>query len=429
MNYSVLRYTIGKILRIVSLLMILPLIIAFIYQEPLRNKIAFALTVVITYIFGWLLSLRRPEDNHYFAREGLAIVCISWFLLSFFGGLPFFISGEIPNLLDSFFEAVSGFTTTGASIIPNIESISHSLLFWRSFTHLIGGMGVLVFTLAVLPKASHDTVNIMKAEVPGPSFEKLLSKVRDTARILYAIYISMTAILIIILIICGMPVFDAAIHAFGAAGTGGFGIKSNSVAYYNSPIIEYVLGIAMLLFACNFNLYYLLLIKEFKQVAKNEEIRWFFGIFAGAVILIFINLAPNYDGNYLNLFRDVFFTVASIQTTTGYSTVNFGDWPTFSHVILLGVMFVGGCAGSTAGGIKASRIAIYIKQAFGHLKQTISPNRTIVLKQERRPLNQDALISSGNYLALYTFSFIIFLIIASINAPDFCLLLVQLRPL
>ncbi|HHX36978.1 MAG TPA: TrkH family potassium uptake protein, partial [Clostridiaceae bacterium] len=229
MNYSVLRYTVGKILRVVSALMALPLIISFLYHESAQQKLAFVFTILLTYGFGLALSLRKPKDNHYFAREGLAIVCITWFLLSFFGGLPFFFSREIPHLLDCFFESASGFTTTGASIIPQIEELSHSMLFWRSFTHLIGGMGVLVFTLAVMPKASHDTVHIMKAEVPGPSFEKLLSKVRDNARILYAIYLSMTAVLVIVLLICGMPLFDAFIHAFGAAGTGGFGIKSNSV--------------------------------------------------------------------------------------------------------------------------------------------------------------------------------------------------------
>lgn len=419
MNYAMLRFSIGRILLIEALLLIPSLLVSFIYREPMHMQMSFILPILILLAIGLACSFKRPKNTHYYTREGMIITAVSWFLLSLFGGLPFYFSGEIPSMIDCFFETVSGFTTTGASILTNVEALSHSTLFWRSFTHLIGGMGVLVFALAIMPRAEFDTVHMMKAEVPGPVFGKLLSRVTTTARILYIIYLVMTAILIVILIICGMPVFDSFLHAFGAAGTGGFAIKNTGVAYYHSPAIEYTLAIGMLLFGCNFNLYYLFLIKQFREAIRSEELRWYFGIFAGSVAIICIDLWPSYHGDFSTLIRDTIFTVSSIQTTTGYSTVDFDTWPVLSHVVLLFTMFVGGCAGSTAGGLKASRVGIYIKQALLHIKQSLNPNRQLVLRFEGRPL-QDPLMSRTNqYLSLYIGTFVFILAAVSLHAPDF----------
>lgn len=412
------RYVLGRILQIEGLLMLLPLIVSVLYKEPSRYILSFSAVAVLVFFIGMSLSTIKISTKGIYAKEGFVIVSLSWVLLSFFGALPFVLSGDIPSLIDAFFETASGFTTTGASILTDVEALSHSTLFWRSFTHLIGGMGVLVFALAVLPKTESESVHIMKAEVPGPTFGKLVSKLSSSARILYIIYLSMTVAVILLLWMGNVPFFESILLAFGAAGTGGFGVRNGSIAPYDSLYVEIVLGISMLLFGVNFNLYFMLLNKHVKEVFRNEELKWFFGITIGAILLITMDLSVDYQSIVMAL-RDSFFTVSSIITTSGFSTSDFGQWPLFSQLVLLGLMFIGGMAGSTAGGIKVSRIAIMFKTAIAELKRTAYPNRVVSIHFEEKPLGGRIIHSIVNYLIVYVFVFSAILLLVSREVPDF----------
>jgi trk system potassium uptake protein TrkH len=418
MNYSIVKYSVGRILCIVALLMGPSLIISLIYSEGWQGLWPFLLSMLITGGFGLAIGYRKPSKTDYYAREGFVIVALSWFALSFFGSLPFIFSGTITNPINAFFETASGFTTTGASILADIESVSKSILWWRSFTQLIGGMGVLVFALAIMPNIKPEDVFAMKAEMAGPTFGKVRSKLKSTARVYYVIYLAMTAILVVLLVLGGMPIFDSFLHAFGTAGTGGFGIKANSIAYYNSAYIQYVLGIAMLLFGVNFNLYYFILFNHVKNVFKNEELRWYLGIISASFLLICIDIRGLYDSFSL-MVGDAFFSVSSIITTTGYFTANYEKWPMFSKVILLTLMFVGGMAGSAAGGLKVSRIIIYFKTALHEIRRNISPNRRLPIKLEGKPLSSNLIQQTNFYLTTYIIIFAILLIIISFSAPSF----------
>lgn len=418
MNNKMVRYVIGHILKLETAFMLIPLALSFFYHESFIVKKSYIFTIVLLLISSLLISKKVPENQKIYAKEGLVIVSISWIALSLFGALPFVFSNRIPSFIDAFFETVSGFTTTGASILSNVEALEHSLLFWRSFTHLVGGMGVLVLALAILPKNTNQSLHIMKAEVPGPTFGKLVAKMSYNSRILYMIYIFITIIIIILLKLGGMPLFDSVVHAFGTVGTGGFGIKNSSVSYYNSSYIDYVLGIGMLLCGMNFNLFYALLLKNYKQVFKNEELKYYCSIVVLAIIAIVINIAPAYK-NSNRLFRDVFFTVSSVITTTGYSTVDFDAWPVFSKTVLLFLMFVGGCAGSTAGGLKVSRIAILFKTVVGEFKKIGTPNRVINIKMDKKVITKELSSGISTYLMLYITIFLIAILCVSWDSPDF----------
>lgn len=418
MNKKMIGYIVGRILLLEAGLMILPLIISFIYGETLLHKMSYLSVIFLLIIIGGLLSYKLPEDNIIHGREGFVIVALSWILLSAFGAIPFVITKEIPFYVDAFFEVVSGFTTTGSSIIPDLNVMSHSNLFWRSFTHFVGGMGVLVLALAVFPKHSPSSVHVMKAEVPGPIFGKLVSKLSTTARVLYKIYIVMTIVVIILLMLGGLDLFESSLLAFGTAGTGGFGVRNGSILPYNSVYIEFILGIGMLIFGVNFNIYYFILIGKAKEAFSNEELKYYLLIVVASIIIIVLNLYSSYD-SLLQCIRDVFFTVSSVITTTGYSTADFGKWPLFSQMILLLLMFFGACAGSTAGGIKVSRIVIIIKMYLKEIKKMISPNREISLKFENKPLDKKTQKSISNYLLVYVVLFMAMLIIVSISMDDF----------
>ncbi|MFR3817921.1 MAG: TrkH family potassium uptake protein [Fusobacterium varium] len=418
MNNKMVRYVIGHILKLETAFMLIPLALSFFYHESFIVKKSYIFTIILLLISSLLISKKVPENQKIYAKEGLVIVSISWIALSLFGALPFVFSNRIPSFIDAFFETVSGFTTTGASILSNVEALEHSLLFWRSFTHLVGGMGVLVLALAILPKNTNQSLHIMKAEVPGPTFGKLVAKMSYNSRILYMIYIFITIIIIILLKLGGMPLFDSVVHAFGTVGTGGFGIKNSSVAYYNSSYIDYVLGIGMLLCGMNFNLFYALLLKNYKQVFKNEELKYYCSIVVLAIIAIVINIAPAYK-NSNRLFRDVFFTVSSVITTTGYSTVDFDAWPVFSKTVLLFLMFVGGCAGSTAGGLKVSRIAILFKTVVGEFKKIGTPNRVINIKMDKKVITKELSSGISTYLMLYITIFLIAILCVSWDSPNF----------
>lgn len=419
MNRSIIRYLVGKILQVEALLLLLPIIVSFLYQESLKQKLSYILVAILIAIISRLFLSRKPEILKIRARDGLITVALSWILLSFFGALPLVLSGEIPNIADAFFEISSGFTTTGSSILSDLSILHHSTLFWRSFTHLVGGMGVLVFTLAILPTSDSDSIQLMRAEVPGPVFGKLVSKLVVSARILYAIYLGMTMILILILFFIKVPLFDSILLAFGTAGTGGFAINNAGFAIYQYPkLVEWVIGIGMLVFGINFNLYYFLLIGYVKDVLKDEELRWFLIIIAIAVAAITFNLLL-YADNIFDLVRNVFFTVVSLVTTTGYSTADFNTWPLFSKVILVLLMFVGGCAGSTAGGLKVSRIGMYIKSSIAELKRMGHSRLVIVPHFSKKPIPAKVESQISHYLLVYILFFIVLLISVSFESQDF----------
>lgn len=417
MNKSMVRFVSGRMLMLLGALMLVPLAVSFYYREPSRYQVAFFSAVLLAEALGLLLSIKRPKSNRFYAREGLVICALIWLAMSFLGALPMVLSGDMHSLADAFFEIASGFTTTGASVIPEVEKLKHSTLFWRSFTHLIGGMGVLVFALALLPKTDADDVFIMKAEVPGPAFGKLVSSLRTTARILYAIYLVMTGLLVIALLMCGMPLFDAVCHAFGAAGTGGFGIKNTSVAPYPTSV-HVVLGVAMLLFGINFNLYYLLLLKKARAFFSDEELRWYLSLVVAATALVCLSIRPMYQNGFIML-RDAFFTVASIITTTGYSTADFGAWPAFAHAVLLLLMFVGAMSGSTAGGLKVSRVMLYCKAAVAELRRQREPGRVVPVMLNHKPLSLQVQRSLFGYFTIYAAVFSALLLVVSFDSPDF----------
>ena len=414
MNYAMIVYTVGNLLRVEAALLLLPAGVALLYGE---SPLPFALVAAGLAVLGTAVTLRRPAKTAIYAREGFFIVGISWILLSLFGALPFVLSGEIPHFVDAFFETVSGFTTTGASILNDVEALSRGMLFWRSFTHWVGGMGVLVFVLAVLPKSDARTMYIMKAEVPGPTSGKLLARVRHTALLLYAIYLAMTLVLTVLLMAGGMPAFDALVHAFGTAGTGGFGIKGTSIGYYDSAWFDAVIGIFMVLFGVNFNLYYLLLLGDWRGVLRSEELRWYLGIVGGAVALITVNILPQYGG-VLHAVRYAFFQVASIITTTGYATADFCLWPQFSQTILVLLMFVGAMAGSTGGGMKVSRIAILLKDTHRSLRTMISPRSVRSLKFEDKTVDKPTLTGIYSYLTAFLVLFCASILLLSLDSQD-----------
>jgi len=405
---------VGILLKVEAALMALPLAVCLIYGE---NPAAFLETVVLLLVLGQLLSMHRPKNDAMYAKEGLWIVGASWILLSVFGALPFWRGGEIPHYVDALFETVSGFTTTGASILTDVEKMSQGMLFWRSFTHWVGGMGVLVFVLAVLPKSDAKTMYIMKAEVPGPTCGKLVARVRHTALILYGIYLAMTVILVLLLLAGGMPLFDSLLHAFGTAGTGGFGIKAASIGYYNSTYFDVVIGIFMLLFGVNFNLYYYLLLGDIVSVFRNEELKWYLGIVAAATGLITLNILPQY-GTVLKSLRYAFFQVSSIITTTGYTTADYSLWPGFSQTILVAIMFVGAMAGSTGGGLKVSRVAVLIKSAYRELCTMRSPRSVRNLKFDGKTLERQTEHGIHAFFAAFAAIFILSILILSLDGLD-----------
>ena len=414
MNFRIISYILGWVLLIEAAFLLLPYMIGVIYGESAAS--AFLLAAVICALAGLPSVIKKPKQIVFFVREGFLTVALSWLVLSLFGALPFVFSGEIPSYIDAFFEAVSGFTTTGSSILSDVESLSHASLFWRSFTHWIGGMGVLVFLLAILPLAGGSQMHLMKAESPGPSVNKLVPKTRSTAIILYFIYIVLTILQFIILLLCDMPAFDAITTTFGTAGTGGFGIKNSSLADY-SPAIQWVVGIFMMLFGVNFGVFFLLLLKKWRAALSSEELKTYLFIISSATLLIFINI--HRTGMPLSeTIRHAFFQVSSIITTTGFATADFDVWPAFSKVILVLLMFVGACAGSTGGGIKVSRIIILVKKAKQELHRYIYPNRVTRIKIEGKSLEEDIITTTSAYLITYVFLFIVSVLLISFEGHD-----------
>ena len=410
MNRRMVFYTVGRIALATALLMLLPALVSLIYRESCGWS--FLVTVGIALAIAAALTfLSRPKSQVIYAREGFAIVALGWLLTSLLGCLPFILSGEVPSFFDAFFETVSGLTTTGASILTNVEALSHGLLFWRSFTHWIGGMGVLIFIMAIIPNIADRSIHIVRAEMPGPVVGKLVPRVKDTAKILYIIYIAMTLLEIAFLLFGGMPPFESVVHAFGTAGTGGFGVKADSIAGY-SPYLQWVITVFMLLFGVNFNLYYLILIRRTRTALRSGELWCYLGIVALSTGVIVCNILPQF-GSAEDALRHSAFQVASILTTTGYATTDFNLWPDLSRAILFVLMFIGGCAGSTAGGLKQSRAIMLVKTVGREFKRMLHPRSVSSVRFEGKPVDEATLGSVSTYFAVYMIClFAVFLLIS-----------------
>ena len=410
MNFSIILYVIGAVLRVEGVLMLLPGAVGLICGE--RAAWAFFAMAAVSFFVGAALCFRRRRRGEMYAKEGFVAVALSWIVISLFGCVPFVISGDIPRFIDAFFETVSGFTTTGSSILRDIEALSHASRFWRSFTHWIGGMGVLVFLLTLLP-SDGSGLYLLKAESPGPQVGKTVPKLRENVRVLYVIYTAMTLTEIVILLCGGMPLFDAATTAFGTAGTGGFAVKNTSLGGY-SPFCQYVVTVFMILFGVNFNAYYFIVLKRIRQAAKIEELRWYLGVIAVSVVMIFINTRHIFD-TAEQTFRSAFFHVGSIITTTGFSIRDYNDYPQFSKMVLLLLMFIGACAGSTGGGMKVSRIVIMLKSAVGELSRVVHPRIVRRVRLDGKVIDHDTLRSTNTFLISYILVFILSLLIVSVD--------------
>ena len=414
MNYRIIGSILGKVLLAEAALLLLPMTAAIAAGE---SALPFLSVILLLLIAGTLLTRIRARSSELFAREGFVCVGLSWILMSVFGALPFVISGDIPRYIDALFETISGFTTTGASILKNPELLSRGCMFWRLFTHWIGGMGVLVFIAAILPVSGDHYIHIMRAEIPGPTVSKLVPRVRKTARILYLIYMGLTALECMLLLLGGMSFYEALLHSFATAGTGGFSTRAASIGAYGSAYIEMVVAVFMLLFGCNFNLFYLLLIRQGAAVLRSEELRAYLGIIAGAVLLITMNIAP-ISGGFLPGLRYAFFQVMTILSTTGFSTCDFDRWPELSRWILFLLMFVGGCAGSTGGGMKVSRIVILFKSYLAELKRMIHPTRVKRIWFEGRPVSEQTVRSVQVFFFIYLLSAAVGVLVLTLDGQD-----------
>ena len=416
MNFAILSFIIGFILQFEALFLLLPWIVGMIYGEY-HVALIYLATAVVCFILGKLLSFRHTgRFKELYVREGFTAVALGWFVMSVFGAIPFVLTGEIPFYIDALFETISGFTTTGSSILSDVEALSYASLFWRSFTHWIGGMGVFVFIMAILPMMGGSTMNLMRAESPGPSVSKLVPRVRDTAKILYGLYMAITVLGVIMLCLCGMPLFDSLCTTFGSVGTGGFGIKNSSIGGY-SPLIQNAVTVLMILSGVNYTVYFCLLSRQFKEAFSIEEVRWYFAIFGIASILITLDLTHNASELLHNL-NLATFQVASVMTTTGYATADFNLWPTFSKNILVMLMFVGACAGSTGGGIKVSRLIIYIKSSIREVSHLIHPRSVKVVKMDDKAVSDETIRTTHMYLIVYMFIFAASLFLLSLDKHD-----------
>ena len=415
MNYAIVFRLLGYILMIEGTLLLLPAVTSLIYAEWAVMGV-FLLTAAISAVLGFALRTIKPRSKVFYMREGFAATALSWITISIMGAVPFVLTGCIPNPVDAMFETVSGFTTTGASILPGVEGLPNGILFWRSFTHWIGGMGVLVFLLSLLPLTGGSHVNLMKAESPGPQVDKLVPKVQSTAKILYGIYFALTVVEVCFLLAGGMNVFDSLLTAFGTAGTGGFGFKNDSFASF-SPYIQWVVTVFMILFGVNFNAYFLLLMRKFRRAAASEEVRGYFVVIAVAVGIITANIYSMYN-SFGEALRQAAFQVGSIITTTGFATVDFNLWPTIPKTILVLLMFIGACAGSTGGGIKVSRVVLLFRSLTKELSQSLHPNQIRKIHFEGRAVDHVVLRSVNVFMAAYILIFAISVLLIGIDNYD-----------
>ena len=403
MNYSIIRRILGIVIKVLGALMMLPVICGAVYKE--RECLVYLAFAVAYIAIGNYLASRKVHSQVFYAREGFAVVGLSWIILSILGAFPFIVTGDIPDVTNAIFETASGFTTTGSSILSDVEALSHTSLFWRSFTHWIGGMGVIVFILAILPMTGGSNMNLMRAESPGPSVGKLVPKIKETAKILYLIYLTFTVSEIILLLIARMPLFDALCIAFGSAGTGGFGVRNDSCASY-TPLMQGIITVFILMFGVNFNAYFYLLGKNKKEVLNMSELKGYFGVVFFCIVTITANIHSMFPSIF-EAFRHAAFQVASIITTTGFATQDFDRWPQYSRCLLVLIMFIGACAGSTGGGMKVSRIMIMVKTVKRELHKYLHPRSVTNVTMDGAPLDKGTLHSVSVYLSTYMLLFCI----------------------
>ena len=415
MNFKMISYILGFVLKIEAGLMALSLMVALIYGE--QSALAIGITMAITFVVGLALGWRKPHTKSIRVKEGLITVALSWIVMSLLGTLPFYISGAIPSYLDGFFEVVSGFTTTGASILTNIESLPKGILFWRSFTHWLGGMGILVFVLALLPMSTGHFLHIMRAESPGPETSKLVPNMAKTAKILYAIYIGITVIEIVALMIAGMSLYDASVHAFGTAGTGGFSVRNASIGAYDSVAVDVIITVFMIMFGVNFSLYYLLLAKKFKEILKSEELRIYIVVIIACIAVVTINILPLF-GSVGESLRYSSFQVGSIITTTGFATTDTNIWPQLSKTILILLMFFGASAGSTGGGLKAVRVLLLFKTVKRGFVRLVNPNTVKIVRLDGKRVAEDTISGVKTFFLIYMIITAVSVLLVSIDGYD-----------
>lgn len=416
MNTKIVRYILCRMLGVEAALLLVPVLVAVIYQE--KCGIVFLIPIVILCLLFLMVGRKRPEHGQIYGKEGMVIVALAWILWSLFGAMPFTLSGYIPSYVDAFFETVSGFTTTGSSIIPDVEVLPHCLLFWRSFTHWIGGMGVLVFVLVVTSLDRKNSMHLMRAEVPGPEKDKLVPKAMSTARILYGMYLTLTVIEMVFLVIGGMNLFDSMIFSFGSAGTGGFSNYADSVAHFNSAYIDGVITVFCALFGVNFALFYFMILGDFKSILKNEELRTYILLIAGATAAIMLNIHSLYP-TIGKSFRYAFFQVVTVITTTGYSTADFAQWPMFSKAVLMMLTVIGACASSTGGGIKVSRLLVGMKCVKREIVQLAHPKSVGIIRIGGKKVSSDVLRTIYIYFIAYVGILIGSVVLVSLDNFDF----------
>ena len=416
MDTKIVRYILCRMLGVEAALLLVPVLVAVIYQE--KCGIVFLIPIVILCLLFWVVGRKRPEHGQIYGKEGMMIVALAWILWSLFGAMPFTLSGYIPSYVDAFFETVSGFTTTGSSIIPDVEVLPHCLLFWRSFTHWIGGMGVLVFVLVVTSLDRKNSMHLMRAEVPGPEKDKLVPKAMSTARILYGMYLTLTVIEMVFLVIGGMNLFDSMIFSFGSAGTGGFSNYADSVAHFNSAYIDGVITVFCALFGVNFALFYFMILGDFKSILKNEELRTYILLIAGATAAIMLNIHSLYP-TIGKSFRYAVFQVVTVITTTGYSTADFAQWPMFSKAVLMMLTVIGACASSTGGGIKVSRLLVGIKCVKREIVQLAHPKSVGIIRIGGKKVSSDVLRTIYIYFIAYVGILIGSVVLVSLDNFDF----------
>lgn len=415
MNYSMILYILGHLLRYEALFLLLPSITGYIYGE--KEALSFLSISVLTFFIGILLSHKPPKSKQLFTKDGSITVALGWIVLSTFGALPFTLCGDIPFYVDALFETISGFTTTGASILSDVEALSHASLMWRSFAHWVGGMGVFVFILSLLPMIGGSTMQLMKAESPGPSVDKFVPRVRDTAKLLYGMYIVVTIVEIVFLLLANMPLFDTLTLTFGTVGTGGFGVRNDSIASYTA-LQQNIITTFMIISGINYSFYFLIISKKIKDALHLEEVRWYLGIIFAAVLIITLNTMHLYAG-FGETLRHAFFQVGSIMTTTGFSTVDFNLWPELSKTILIVLMIIGACAGSTAGGFKISRMLILLKSAKRELSMMIHPREIKKIRMDGHVIKPEVLQTAHVYLIIYCALFLLSILLISIDNFDF----------
>lgn len=416
MNRKMILFVLGRIIELEGIALCVPLITALLYGEW-NTAAVYAATAAGTIIIGIISTLIfKKGSKRIYAKEGFVTVALAWIVISLIGAVPMCISGDIPSYVDAFFETVSGFTTTGASVVSRPDLLSHATNIWRAFTHWIGGMGILVLMVAIFPDSNGRTIHIMRAEMPGPVVDKIVPKARDTAKILYIIYIVLTAFEAVMLLCGGLSVYDSLFYALGTAGTGGFGIKATSAAEY-TPYVQWVLAVFMILFGINFNLYFLVIRKKFKQAIASEELRVYLILLAISSVMIGINVFSLYP-TVGETVRHSVFQVAALVTTTGYTTVDINAWPTFSKAVVFILMFFGGCAGSTAGGLKQSRLIIMAKNIHRHLKRMLHPRSVVTVRFEGKPVDEAVRHNVSTYFLMYCFALVAVFLLVSVEPFD-----------